>query len=78
FLGAFQVFAFALSLSGGSDSIRSFPPDFPGFDSRMKSRLSPLEGESLWGLAAERFRSRQLLNSTTVPGRSQNAAPTPP
>ncbi|MGW2587743.1 hypothetical protein ACWCYZ_41905, partial [Streptomyces virginiae] len=31
FLGAFQVFAFAFSLSGGSDSIRSSPPDFPGF-----------------------------------------------
>ncbi|MFD9621391.1 hypothetical protein ACFWB2_29510, partial [Streptomyces virginiae] len=29
FLGAFQVFAFAFSLSGGADSIRSFPPDFP-------------------------------------------------
>ncbi|MFD7789508.1 hypothetical protein ACFV4Q_41505, partial [Streptomyces nojiriensis] len=33
FLGAFQVFAFALSLSGGSDSIRSSPPDFPASDS---------------------------------------------
>ncbi|MFI8504290.1 hypothetical protein ACIGFK_38160, partial [Streptomyces sp. NPDC085524] len=33
FLGAFQVFAFALSLSGGSDSIRSFPPDLPASDS---------------------------------------------
>ncbi|MFJ9791476.1 hypothetical protein, partial [Streptomyces globosus] len=27
------VFAFALSLSGGSDSIRTFPPDFPASDS---------------------------------------------
>ncbi|MFE2554220.1 hypothetical protein ACFXGI_37790, partial [Streptomyces sp. NPDC059355] len=27
------VFALALSLSGGSDSIRSFPPDFPASDS---------------------------------------------
>ncbi|MGW5348414.1 hypothetical protein, partial [Streptomyces sp. NPDC004050] len=26
-------FAFALSLSGDSDSIRSFPPDFPASDS---------------------------------------------
>ncbi|MFB6564029.1 hypothetical protein ACFCYH_34965, partial [Streptomyces sp. NPDC056400] len=33
FLGTFQVFAFALSLSGGSDSIRSSPPDFPASDS---------------------------------------------
>ncbi|MFC9817731.1 hypothetical protein ACFVJM_37440, partial [Streptomyces virginiae] len=29
---AFQVFAFALSLSGVSDSIRGFPPDFSGFE----------------------------------------------
>ncbi|MFJ6500997.1 hypothetical protein, partial [Streptomyces virginiae] len=29
FLGAFRGFAFAFSLSGGADSIRSFPPDFP-------------------------------------------------
>ncbi|MFD7143895.1 hypothetical protein, partial [Streptomyces sp. NPDC059919] len=27
------VFAFAFSLSGDSDSIRSFPPDFPASDS---------------------------------------------
>ncbi|MFJ8215097.1 hypothetical protein, partial [Streptomyces sp. NPDC096033] len=33
--------AFALSLSGGSDSIRSFPPDFPASTIRMKSRVHP-------------------------------------
>ncbi|MFI1150469.1 hypothetical protein, partial [Streptomyces sp. NPDC020817] len=28
-----RFFAFAFSLSGASDSIRSFPPDFPASDS---------------------------------------------
>ncbi|WP_344166816.1 hypothetical protein, partial [Streptomyces polychromogenes] len=36
-----RFFAFALSLSGGSDSIRSFPPDFPASTIRMKSRVHP-------------------------------------
>ncbi|MFG2489444.1 hypothetical protein ACGFSI_42760, partial [Streptomyces virginiae] len=52
FLGAFQVFAFALSLSGGSDSIRSSPPDFPGFGF-LKNRVHPTQNCIPWGRAAE-------------------------
>ncbi|WP_234348801.1 MULTISPECIES: hypothetical protein, partial [unclassified Streptomyces] len=32
FLGRFPGFRFRVSLSGGSDSIRGFPPDFSGFE----------------------------------------------
>ncbi|MFD8149125.1 hypothetical protein, partial [Streptomyces sp. NPDC059708] len=42
--------AFALSLSGGSDSIRSFPPDFPASTIRMKSRVHPTWNSILRGV----------------------------
>ncbi|MFD9413080.1 hypothetical protein ACFWBN_39720, partial [Streptomyces sp. NPDC059989] len=37
-----RFYAFALSLSGDSDSIRSFPPDFPASDFLNEETVVPI------------------------------------